>query len=107
LIVVVARDINVQRIKNKKAEQAEIKRKDEVNKQLKSQDIEGEAFLGFKGNRLAVIGKYKPDIIALGYDQLVNEEELYEEIKILGLKTEIKRLQSCHPEKYKTSLIMK
>ncbi len=106
LIVVVARDVNVWKIKNRQAKQTEIKRKDEVGKQLKNQSTEGEAVLGFKGNRLAVIKRYKPDIIALGYDQLVDEEKLSEEIGASGLKTKIKRLQSHYPEKYKTSLML-
>ena len=107
LIVVVARDVNVQRIKSKQARQTEIERKDGVNKQLKSQGIEGEAVLGFKRRRLSVIKKYKPDIIALGYDQSINEEKLCEEIEALGLKIKIKRLHSHYPEKYKTSLMVK
>jgi len=105
LIVVVARDVNVQKIKNKQARQTEEQRKDEIEKQIKKFDIKGKAVLGFKGRRLSVLKKYKPDIIALGYDQQVDEHILYEELKSLNLKTKIKRLDSYFPEKYKSSLM--
>lgn len=107
LIVVVARDINVQRLKHKQAQQTEDLRKKRLDEFLISVSISGKAVLGFKSNRLAVIKKYKPDIIALGYDQLVDEKKLRAEIKGLGLKTRIKRLQAYQPEKYKTSHYLK
>ncbi|MDD2680543.1 MAG: adenylyltransferase/cytidyltransferase family protein [Patescibacteria group bacterium] len=106
LIVVVARDVNVQKIKNKQAGQGEEIRRKKINDFLTSSSLPGRAVLGFKGERLAVIKKYKPDIIALGYDQSVSEKKLQAEIELLGLKTKIKRLKSHYPEKYKTSLMI-
>lgn len=105
LIVVIARDINVERIKNRKARQIEKLRQVGVSAYLKSKKIKGRAVLGLKGNRLKVLSKYHPDIIALGYDQQVDEKGLRVELLSLGLKTKIKRLNSYYPEKYKSSLM--
>jgi len=105
LIVVVARDVNVWKIKNKQARQTEKLRKNGVAAYLKSKKIKGRAVLGLKGNRLQVLPKYRPDIIALGYDQQIDEQALRAELLSLDLKTEIKRLKSHYPEKYKSSLM--
>lgn len=105
LIVVIARDINVERIKNKQVRQTEKDRRVEVMKFLKSEKIKNKVVLGLKGNRLAVLKKYQPDIIALGYDQQVDEKALQAGLLALDLKTKIKRLKSYYPEKYKSSLM--
>ncbi|MCF7860516.1 adenylyltransferase/cytidyltransferase family protein [Patescibacteria group bacterium] len=105
LIVVIARDVNVERIKNKRARQTEKIRKAEVVAYLKRKKIKGMAVLGLKGDRLKVLSKYHPDIIALGYDQRVDEKSLSAEIILLDLKTKVKRLKPHYPEKYKSSLM--
>lgn len=107
LVVVIARDINVERIKNRQARQSEIERRMGVNNFLREENIKGQAVLGFKGNRWQVLKKYHPDIIALGYDQPVDLKRLRQELSILGFKTKVKRLASYHPEKYKSSLYKK
>lgn len=103
LVVVIARDVNVKKIKNKEPRQTEILRKAVVSAFLKSENIAGKTVLGLKGNRLVILKKFPPAVIALGYDQPVEEKELRRELADLGLKTKIKRLNSYHPEKYKSS----
>lgn len=105
LIVVIARDINVERIKDKKARQTEKNRQAGVSVYLKNKKIKGRAVLGLKGNRLKVLSKYRPDIIALGYDQQVGERALRLKLQSIGLKAKIKRLKSYYPKKYKSSLM--
>lgn len=99
LIVVVARDKNVLRIKNKKVLNKEQKRLEEIKK-IKIAD---EVVLGNLKDKYAVIKKYKPDIIALGYDQAVDLKELKNKLKDFNLKSKIIRLKSHKPEVYKSS----
>jgi glycerol-3-phosphate cytidylyltransferase-like family protein len=54
-----------------------------------------------------VIEKYRPSVIALGYDQEANLAELTERFKNLKLKAEIVRMESFEPEKYKSSKLRK
>jgi glycerol-3-phosphate cytidylyltransferase-like family protein len=59
--------------------------------------------LGNIRNKYAAIKKYKPEIIALGYDQKVNLLELKNKLKEFKIKSEIVRLKSHKPEIYKSS----
>jgi len=72
LIVVVARDINVEKIKGKRPKQNENERLAAIKK-LKIADI---AVLGSKADRLKPVVAHQPDIIFLGYDQPVDIEKL-------------------------------
>ncbi|MDD3285794.1 MAG: adenylyltransferase/cytidyltransferase family protein [Patescibacteria group bacterium] len=105
LVVVIARDINVERIKNRQARQSEAERKLRVINFLNQQKIKGRVVLGFKGNRWQVFKKYQPDVIALGYDQPVDLKRLRQELSFLGLKTKVTRLDAYYPEKYKSSFL--
>ena len=96
LIVVVARDINVEKIKGKMPRQNEDIRLTRV----KELDIVDNATLGNKEDRLRVIEENEPDVIALRYDQPVD-------VKVLSkrFKGEVIRLKAYKPEKYKSSKI--
>jgi len=107
LVVVIARDVNVKKIKNKEVQQGENLRKAVVFDFLQAEKIKGKVVLGLKGNRLAILKKFPPAVIALGYDQPVDEKELRRELTALGLKTKVKRLAAHHPEKYKSSYYLK
>lgn len=66
LVVIVARDKNVQRIKDLTPHHSEDKRKEMVEQS----NIADEVFLGNeKGSFLDIVQIIKPDILALGYDQ--------------------------------------
>jgi FAD synthetase len=96
LIVVVARDINVKKIKNKVSSQNENKRLDK----LKSLDFVNDAVLGGLKDRFAIVKEFNPDIISLGYDQQVDEEKLRS-----MFDGRIVRQESFNPEIYKSSKI--
>jgi FAD synthetase len=97
LIVVVARDKTVESIKKKAASNKERTRKDILEKS----NLADEVILGSLRDKYAVIKKYKPDVIALGYDQKVDIEELEDVAK--KYKTKIVRLEAYKPEIYKSS----
>jgi FAD synthetase len=103
LIVVVARDKNVKDFKRKETKNKE---KERV-KIIKKNKLAGKVILGSIKDKYLVIKKYKPDIIALGYDQKVNLKELKNKLKEFRLKTKIVRLKAYKPEIYKSSKLNK
>lgn len=100
LIVIVARDETVKRIKGFLPTHDERTRRNNVE----GTGIPDLVVLGNLDTDLfQILEEIKPDIIALGYDQRVSEDELIErfpECKVL-------RLSSFHPEKYKSSYYRK
>ncbi len=101
LIVSVARDTNVKRIKKQKPKSNEKKRLSEIKKSL----LVNKAVLGAITDYIGHIFSLKPDIIALGYDQIAYTERLKNKLLAKGLKVKIKRLKAFHPGIYKSSLI--
>jgi FAD synthetase len=99
LIVVVARDKNVLRIKKQETRNKEQKRK----KILESSGLADEVVLGNLKDKHKIIEKYRPDVIALGYDQKVDLTELKIKLKEFKIETKIVRLKSFKPEIYKSS----
>ena len=96
LIVIVARDENVRRIKNMLPEHNEDERKESVEKT----GIPDKAILGYTDKDIfKILEDLKPDIIALGYDQRVSEEKIKE--RLSGCK--VVRLKPFKPDKYKSS----
>jgi len=92
LIVVVARDKNVERLKLGKP-------KNDENKRLKVvQDLGyvDKAVLGGERDMLLIVNVFNPDIICLGYDQ-----------ESFGIERNYKvvRIDSFEPETYKSSLL--
>lgn len=100
LIVSVARDANVEKIKNfkplnsERVRLANIKKLPGVNRVV----------LGSTNNYIGHILKEKPQIIALGYDQKAYTVGLANLLKSRGLKVIIRRLKPFKPKKYKSSL---
>ena len=94
LIVVVARDENVKKIKGTYPSDDEKTRK----KNLENLEIVDEVVLGYKDfrKRMDMIKEINPNIICLGYDQ---------DVKLPGGKYEIIKLKPFHPDKYKSSLL--
>jgi len=105
LYVVIARDLNVQAIKHVLPTEPELIRLGAVrNSTLPDNVLLGQ--LDFS-KRFRVLGKIKPDIIALGYDQKLDLEALQAKIEHYHLTTKIVRLAPHHPEIYKSSLLRK
>ena len=104
LIAVVARDRTVLDIKKQKTRN----REEERIRVLRGSKLIDEAVLGNLGDKYAIIKKYQPEVICLGYDQKVFIENLKNKLDEFGLdETRIVRLKSYYPEKYKTSIISK
>ena len=99
LIVIVARDQTVLKIKKEKSLNDEQTRLDTVKKSQLAEKV----ILGNLNDKYLVIEKYKPDVVALGYDQKVNLSELKEKIRKFKLGTKIIRLKAYQPNIYKSS----
>lgn len=100
LIVSVARNINVKRIKGKQPENIE---KDRLAL-IKSCRLVDLAVLGDKTQYLSHILKLQPQIIALGYDQIAYTQNLQLELKKLGLEVKVVRLKAFKAKHHKTSV---
>ena len=104
LIVVIARDENVFKIKGNLPDNTEINRQNEISKS----ELADEAVLGNLNDRYEVIKKFKPDAICLGYDQKVLIEELEKKLIEFDLdSTKLMRLNSYFPKIYKSSKLRK
>lgn len=102
LIVVVARDKTVTEVKGREPRNKE----EERIKVLCNSNLGDKIVLGNLGDKYAVIKKYQPDVICLGYDQKAFVEKLKRKLKEFELdRTKIIRLRSHYPKKYKSSLI--
>ena len=89
LVAVVARDINVERVKGI----GPFHNEQERLKFVKHINLIDEAVLGDKTDVYKVIRKIKPDVVALGYDQRMYVDKLGRALVQLGLnKTKIVRL---------------
>jgi len=98
LVVVVARDENIKRMKNHEPRIKE----DERLTAVKAEKIVDETVLGDAGEKYTIMDKVKPDIVAIGYDQKIPE----------GLKNKLSKLKTVrlkpfYPEKYKSSKVLK
>lgn len=96
LIVIVARDVNVLKIKGRKPKQLEQERLEQIKKNV----FVDKVVLGDIKNRLAVVEKHKPDILSFGYDQFFNEKAIRE-----LFPGEIVIQKSFKPSVYKSSKI--
>ncbi len=103
LIVVIARDETVRKTKGHSPEQNERERA----KNVKKSRIADKVILGYHGDKHKVIKKYRPQVIALGYDQFVFTQRLEKTLIDLKLDTTIVRLEPYQPDIYKSSLLRK
>lgn len=103
LIVVIARDITVKKVKGRRPQQSEKERQ----RAVKSLGLANKVVLGSLRRDYAVIRKYRPDIIVLGYDQKYFVDRLAEVFKKFKLRTKVVRLKAFKPNQYKTSILRK
>ena len=100
LIVSVARDKVVERIKGERPRRGENERLEDVVNHPGVDD----ALLGDEEGHMRHIRAVSPDIVALGYDQAGEYvDHLEEELRAAYLPTEVIRLKPYQPEMYKTS----
>ncbi|MEM2762397.1 MAG: adenylyltransferase/cytidyltransferase family protein, partial [Candidatus Bathyarchaeia archaeon] len=93
LIVIIARDKTVEKLKGRKP----IIPEDQRRAIVESLKVVDEAILGYEEMDIGkVIEKIKPDIIALGYDKEDVERELKRYIAEKGLNIEVIRIDRFH-----------
>ncbi len=96
LVVVIARDETVMRVKGRTSVYGEQDRQ----KNVLALNIADKVILGNLGDKFQVIRDEAPDVIVLGYDQKSIVENLEEKV---GKNIKIVRLGSLRPEIYKSS----
>jgi len=87
LAVVVATDSTVRKLKHEPVNTQEIR----LNL-LKELKIVNEAYLGHEDDMYEIVGEIKPDIIALGFDQIHDEKQIKSELKKRNIKAKVVRL---------------
>lgn len=103
LIVVIARDKTVKQIKGEQPVHSERKRA----RAVRNLGIANSVVLGNHGDKHKVLRRYRPNIIALGYDQFVFTQKLRKTLIDLKLDAKIVRIDAHFPQVYKSSLLKK
>lgn len=101
LIVVLSRDATVLEVKGSLPYYNE----EERIRMLESIHSIDEVRLGSLNDPYAIIEHIRPDVIALGYDQLVFVDKLAKKITEFGLSTQIVRLSPFREDRYKSKKI--
>ena len=87
LCVVVATDATVRKLKHEPVNPEEIR----LNL-IQELTVVDEAYLGHENDMYAIVDEVRPDIIALGYDQIHDENKIKDELKKRKLSAKIVRL---------------
>ena len=103
LVIVVARDATVKKVKGYAPYFSELERVDN----LKNLHIARRVLLGNRGDKLKIVEALKPDVICLGYDQKIFTSKLKSNLQRRGLSPKIVRLKSFRPTHHKTGLLHK
>ena len=104
LIAVVTRDEIVRQLKGRSPNKdSGLRIKDLQEAGFVDEAVEGDAVLG----SWEVIGKVRPDGIALGYDQGALKSALEEYIREKGLEIEVRVMKPYKSDKYHSSLLNK
>ncbi|HLC92325.1 MAG TPA: adenylyltransferase/cytidyltransferase family protein [archaeon] len=101
LVVIIATDSNVFRVKGIKPVNGQQARRELVA----ALGLVDDAVVGFEDDMMKSVEKAKPDIVALGYDQRPDEDALRESFSARGIKAKIVRLKPHKPEMFKSSKI--
>ncbi|MBT3985002.1 adenylyltransferase/cytidyltransferase family protein [archaeon] len=97
LVVVVARDCTVNKLKGQKPW-------NDQNKRVTTLKSSGfDAVIGYNGDKLKIIEEIRPDVICLGYDQSSFTEGLGKKLEKRGLNAKIIRLEPFRPDVFKSS----
>ncbi len=101
LIVIIARGVNVRKFKHK-ATVFDAEQRRALVQELKMVD---RAVLGFKDDIYKSVVRFKPDVIAMGYDQQPSTTEVRRELAQRGLFPRIVRCKAFKPHKHKSTKI--
>lgn len=105
LIVVLTRTRVATKQKGEPISQSERRRLAEIKKLKFIEKV----YLGQKNidHKYFLVKKIKPDIICLGYDQPESVKKITRKLRDLGLNTNVIRLKSFFPTRYKSSILRK
>ncbi|MCX6735129.1 MAG: adenylyltransferase/cytidyltransferase family protein [Candidatus Peregrinibacteria bacterium] len=103
IVAIIARDKTVRNIKGETPDHNEKERL----ANLKNTGWAEMVFLGNPKDKTKVIKEYRPDIIALGYDQFAFTYRLEKFLMDIKLDAKIVRLKPYRPDMYKSSIIKK
>ena len=101
IIAVVAKDKTVKAIKGHSPDHSEKERIEN----LKATGWADQIVLGHHKDRTKAIKEFKPDVIALGYDQFAFTYRLEKLLMDIHLNTKIVRLKPYRPDIYKSSIL--
>ncbi|MEK6957893.1 MAG: adenylyltransferase/cytidyltransferase family protein [archaeon] len=101
LVVIVATDNNVKKIKGELPLNNQAQRRELVA----ALDIVDGAIIGFEDDMIKSVEKVRPQIIAMGYDQKPSDEELEKKFAERGIKVEMRRMKPFMESVYKSSKI--
>ncbi len=101
LIVVIARDRTVRQIKGAAPVNPERRRAANIRKT----GLADKVILGSHGDKHKVLNKYRPAVIALGYDQFVFTQKLKKTLIDLKMDSDIRRMDAFFPQVFKSSLL--
>ncbi len=100
LIVVIARD------QTKKAQKkATIFTEQERRELVENLKIVDEAVLGYSGDHFRIIREKKPEVLCLGYDHPLREEDVRKKLAAFGLHPQIYRMKSYKPKTQKSTFL--
>jgi len=88
LVVVVATDATVRKLKHEPVNPEHVRLS--LIKELKMVD---KAYLGYEDDMYKIVEEVKPDIIALGFDQIHDENKIKAELKKRNINAEVVRLK--------------
>lgn len=101
LVVVIAHDRTVGKRKGRPAFTA--RRRAEMVGSLRLVD---KVVIGHQTDMMKVVKKERPDVIALGHDQDIDDAQLKKELKSIGITCSVKRINDMLPG-YSTSKLIK
>lgn len=101
LIVIVARNVTVKKMKGRLPDHTEEERMAIV----KASGLADKVVLGKPGDKYELILKYKPNVIALGYDQFVFTFRLRKLLIDNKIDAKVVRLKPYRPNVYKSTII--
>ncbi|RLF53520.1 MAG: FAD synthase [Thermoplasmata archaeon] len=88
LVVVVATDATVRKLKHEPVNPEHVRLS--LIKELKTVD---EAYLGYEDDMYRIVEEIKPDVIALGFDQIHDENRIKAELKKRNINAKVVRLK--------------
>jgi FAD synthetase len=99
LVVVVARDSTIEKVKGNKPKYNEKERLEHI----REIPVVDKALLGYEADPYEIIEEINPDVICLGYDQDSYSEGLKEKLAKRGMHPEIYRIDAFNEHVYKSS----